>query len=106
KKTIFNTKYTTQFVPSPDNKWVAFSELYKVYVAPMPQTGQPFGLAANTKAVPVAQVAKDAGISLHWSKDSKTIHWTLGNEYFSNPLTDRFKFLEGAADSIPPLDSA
>lgn len=105
KKTIFNTKYTTQFVPSPDNKWVAFSELYKVYVAPMPQTGQPFGLSAKTKAVPVAQVAKDAGINPHWSADSKSLHWTLGNEYFSNPLTDRFLFLEGAADSIPPLDS-
>ena len=105
KKTIFNTKYTTQFVPSPDNKWVAFSELYKVYIAPMPQTGKPFGLSAKTKAVPVAQVAKDAGINLHWSSDSKNLHWTLGNEYFNNSLTDRFLFLEGAVDSIPPLDS-
>jgi|GEM_PF-4914101 len=33
---IFNTKYTTDFTPSPDNKWVAFTELYKVYIAPMP----------------------------------------------------------------------
>ncbi len=105
KKTIFNTKYTTQFTPSPDNKWVAFSELFKVYIAPMPQTGQPFGLSAMTKAVPVAQVAKDAGINLHWSTDSKTLHWTLGNEFFSNSLTDRFLFLEGAVDSIPQMDS-
>ncbi|MEM9547774.1 MAG: amidohydrolase family protein [Bacteroidota bacterium] len=102
---IFNTKYTTQFTPSPDNKWIAFSELYKVYIAPMPKIGQPFGLSAKTKAVPVAQVAKDAGINLHWSGDSKKLHWTLGNEYFSEELTDRFLFLEGAVDSIPPIDS-
>ncbi|MBK9254124.1 MAG: PD40 domain-containing protein [Saprospiraceae bacterium] len=104
-ETIFNTKYTTQFTPSPDNKWVAFTELYKVYIAPMPMTGQAFGLSATTKAVPVAQVAKDAGINLHWSSDSKKLHWTLGNEYFTEELTRRFLFLEGAVDSIPPIDS-
>ncbi len=105
EKTIFNTKYTNQFVPSPDNKWIAFSELYKVYVAPMPKSGKPIGLSAKTKAVPVAQVAKDAGINLHWSADSKKIHWTLGNEYYTDELTDRFLFLEGARDSVPPLDT-
>ena len=102
---IFNTSYSTQFTPSPDNNWIAFTELFKVYVAPMPQTGQAIGLSANTKAVPVAQVARDAGINLHWSADSKTLHWTLGEEYFSSPLTDRFSFLEGARDSLPPIDS-
>ncbi len=102
---IFNTSYTTHFVPSPDNKWVAFMELYKLYVAPMPKTGQAIGLSAKTKAVPVAQVAKDAGINLHWSADSKKLHWTLGNEYFTEKLNRRFQFLEGAPDSIPPIDT-
>lgn len=104
-ETVFNTKYTTQFTPSPDNKWIAFTELYKVYIAPFPKTGKPFGLSAKTKAVPVVQVAKDAGINLHWSKDSKSLNWTLGNEYFSTDLTDKFMFLEGARDSITPVDS-
>jgi imidazolonepropionase-like amidohydrolase/Tol biopolymer transport system component len=102
---VFNTSYTTNFVPSPDNKWVAFTELYKVYIAPMPKTGQPVGLSAKTKAVPVAQVAKDAGINLHWSGDSKKLHWTLGNEYFTDQLDRRFLFLNGGLDSIPPIDS-
>jgi imidazolonepropionase-like amidohydrolase/Tol biopolymer transport system component len=107
KKThiIFNTSYTTNFVPSPDNLWIAFTELHKVYVAPMPATGQPIGISAKTKAVPVAQVAKDAGYNLHWSADSKKLFWTLGNEYYSEPLQRRFLFLEGALDSIPPMDS-
>lgn len=103
QREIFKTKYSTQFTPSPDNKWVAFIELFKVYIAPMPQTGQPFGLTAKTKAVPVAMVSKDAGINLHWSADSKTLHWTLGDEYFSAPLRERFLFLENAVDSIPPV---
>ena len=105
EKTLFKTKYVTQFAPSPDNKWVAFSELHKVYVAPMPAPGQELALSKSMKHLPVAQVARDAGINLHWSTDSKTIHWTLGNQYFTSKLTDRFSFLEGARDSLPPLDT-
>jgi imidazolonepropionase-like amidohydrolase/Tol biopolymer transport system component len=103
EKKILKTKYSTQFVPSPDNKWVAFIDLFKVYIAPMPQTGQAFGLSPETKAVPVALVSKDAGINLHWSGDSKMLHWTLGDEYFSTTLRERFLFLENSVDSLPPL---
>lgn len=98
-------KYAHRFSLSPDNQWIAWSESYKVYIAPFPKTGQTVGLSSNTKAVPVAQVARDAGINLHWSADSKKLFWTLGNEYFSDNLTERFKFLEGSVDSIPPLDT-
>ena len=105
EKVVFTTQYTNQFVPSPDNKWIAFTELYKVYIAPMPLPGKPMGISASTKAVPVAQVARDAGINLHWSPDSKRLFWTLGDEYFSETLNRRFKFLEGAPDTIPPIDT-
>lgn len=105
EKKLFDAKYGQRFVPSPDNKWVAWSELYKVYIAPLPQSGKSIGLSAKTKAVPVAQVAKDAGINIHWSSDGKRLYWMLGNELFSDELTERFKFLEGSLDSLPPLDT-
>ncbi|MEL6141888.1 MAG: amidohydrolase, partial [Bacteroidota bacterium] len=105
ERTHFTAKYGQRFSISPDNKWVAWSELYKVYVAPFPQTGHKVGLSADTKAIPVAQVARDAGINLHWSKDSKKLSWTLGNELFTNELSDRFLFLEGDRDSVPPMDT-
>ncbi|MAT54685.1 MAG: amidohydrolase [Saprospirales bacterium] len=105
KKEHFDGKYAQRYVISPDEKWVAWSELYKVYVAPLPKTGKKVGLTSKTKAVPVAQVARDAGINIHWSADSKTLHWTLGNEYFTDELTERFSFLEGSRDSLPPMDS-
>ncbi len=104
KKTHFNTKYGNLLAPSPDNKWIAFSELHKVYIAPLPLTGKAVGISSKTKAVPVAQVARDAGISLHWSKDSKELHWTLGNQYYTNKIEDRFPFL-GMVDSVPPIDT-
>lgn len=105
EKTHFTSKYTNQFVPSPDEKWIAFTELHKAYIAPFPKTGKAVGLSADTKAVPVALVGKDAGYNLHWSSDSKRLHWTLGEAYFTDELTERFKFLEGAKDSLPPVDS-
>ncbi len=99
-------KYAQRFVISPDNQWIAWSELYKVYVAPFPQTGRTIELSSKSKAVPIAQVARDAGYNIHWSADSRKLFWTLGNEYFSDALAERFLFLEGARDTVPPMDSA
>ncbi|MCP4438311.1 MAG: amidohydrolase family protein [Aureispira sp.] len=106
EKTHIKSKYANRFVISPDNKWVAFIQLHKAYLAPMPLLGKTLDLDAKTMAVPVRQIAKDAGINLSWSKDSKTISWTLGNEYFSNDINQRFDFLEGSPDSLPPMDTA
>jgi len=33
------------------------------------------------------------------------LNWTLGNELFNDNLTERFKFLKGSVDSLPPMDS-
>lgn len=102
---IFSSKYTTRFVPSPDNKWIAFKELFNVYIAALPMHGKSIDLSAKIKSIPVAKVSRDAGINLHWSADSKTLHWTLGNEYFSEPLSDRFSFVEGAEETLPAIDT-
>ncbi|MEO9965785.1 MAG: amidohydrolase family protein [Reichenbachiella sp.] len=105
KREIVKSKYAQRLLPSPNEKWVAFSNLYKVYIAAMPLAGKTLELDGKSTNIPVAQVARDAGISLHWSGDSKRLNWTLGEEYFSNKINDRFLFLEGAPDSIPAMDS-
>ncbi|NUM80739.1 PD40 domain-containing protein, partial [bacterium] len=105
-RTHFTSKYTNQFVPSPDNKWIAFNELFKVYIAAMPQTGTTLEIDSGTKSFPVSQVSRDAGINIHWSADGNKLHWTLGDEYFTTELKDRFTFVEGAADTTLPMDTA
>jgi imidazolonepropionase-like amidohydrolase/Tol biopolymer transport system component len=94
-----------RLVPSPDGKWVAYAQAYKVYLAALPQTGKPLELDAKGDNVPNSQVARDAGINIHWSGDSKKIHWTLGDEYFTDELRERFRFLDGSPSSLPPMDS-
>ncbi|MFK7749007.1 MAG: amidohydrolase family protein [Kordia sp.] len=103
KRTHFTSKYANRMVPSPDNKWIAFSQLHKAYVAPMIVTGQKVNLDNKTKAFPVAQIAKDAGVNLHWSPDSKKVLWTLGDEYFSNEIKDRFTFLEDSPEKAAEI---
>ncbi len=103
RRELFKSKYVNQWAPSPDGKWLALTELHKAYVCPMPTPGQTIDLNAETKAIPVSQIAKDAGYNLHWSSDSKNVHYTLGDEYFTLDLTQRFSFLPGAPDSLPPL---
>ncbi len=101
QKTHYTSKYGHEFVPSPDNKWIAFSNLYKVYIAPMTMAGKAIELSPSTKAIPVREVASEGGYHMHWSNDSKKLMWTLGQEYFSIDLINSFSFVEGAPDSLP-----
>lgn len=105
EKTHVESKYANRLVPSPDNEWIAFINLHEAYIAPLPKTGHAVNIDPGTSALPVSQISRDAGINLHWSADSKKIHWTLGEEYFTNDIKERFTFLEGSPDSIPPVDT-
>ena len=94
KRILVKSEHGNRLVPSPDGKWLAFMHLYKVYMAPMPKSGQTLDMTDKTKFVPVTQLSKDAGINLHWSSDSKTLHWTFGNEYFSAEASENAKLVE------------
>jgi Tol biopolymer transport system component/imidazolonepropionase-like amidohydrolase len=102
----FNLKYANFVALSPDNKWVAFTELFNAYVAPMAATGTAIDLNKDTKAVPVTRVSQDAGSYLHWSGDSSRLHWLVGDEYFSRELKDSFAFLPGAPSTLPKPEDA
>ncbi|MFB9068837.1 amidohydrolase family protein [Pseudofulvimonas gallinarii] len=102
----FNLKYTTSVSISPDDKWVAFTELYNAYVAPMPNTGGAVDLNKDTRALPVARVSQDAGPYLHWSGNGSRLHWVLGDRYFTRELKDAFAFLPGAPATLPKPEDA
>ena len=106
ERVIFTSKYANQFVPSPDEQWLAFTELFQAYIVPFPKTGREVDLSAKEKAVPIKQVTRDAGSYLHWSSDSKKLHWTIGAQYFTRDLAHSFAFVPGAADSIAPPDTS
>ena len=82
----------TAIVPSPDGRWLAFTERWRAYVASFPQTGRPIDLAPKGSTFPVAQISRDSGWSLHWS-DATHVRWTLGPDLFTRDLTHTFPFV-------------
>lgn len=91
----FRSDNATEIVPSPDGRWVAFAERYRAYLAPFPRSGRPVDIGPATRTHPVARISSNAGLYLHWSADSRRVHWTLGPEYFTRDLTRTFAFVEG-----------
>ncbi len=101
RRTHFTMKYAGNVVPSPDGRWVAFTDLHNAYIAPFPRTGDAIELSKDTRAFPVSRVTQDAGFDLHWSADSRKLHWAYGPEYFTRDLTESFAFLDGAPEELP-----
>jgi imidazolonepropionase-like amidohydrolase/Tol biopolymer transport system component len=105
---VFNLKYVTDISLSPDGRFVAFTELFNAYVAPMPQTGGSIELNKDSKAIPVSRISQDVGSYLHWSGhgDQQALHWMVGKRYFTRELKDAFAFLPGAPKSLPKPEDA
>lgn len=104
-RTLFTSTYATQFAISPDEKWMAFTELFNCYITPMVLTGSILDLSASNHAIPLTKVTRDAGIYIHWSKDSQRLLWTLGAQYFSRDIKNAFTFVKDAPEKLPPVDS-
>ncbi|HYY98880.1 MAG TPA: amidohydrolase family protein [Pyrinomonadaceae bacterium] len=83
----------TEIVPSPDFKWVFFKEQHKLYVAPFPQVGKAVRLSSTETGVPVRAVSAASGDWLAWSPDSKSVQWTLGENFYEQTLENIFKAL-------------
>jgi Tol biopolymer transport system component/imidazolonepropionase-like amidohydrolase len=83
---VLKLKYPDFVTISPDGKQVAFTELFHAYVAPLPQTGGVVELSKDSDSVPVTQVSDGVGSYLHWSADSRTLHWMVGDRYMSRAL--------------------
>ncbi len=105
ERTHYTSQYATQFSPSPDGKWMAFTELFNAYITPMINTGSALDLSTGNKSIPLAKVTKDAGSYLHWSGDSNKLLWTLGEKYYNREIKNSFTFVEGAPQTLPELDT-
>ena len=92
----------TEFSVSPDGRWVAFTESWNAWVAPFTLTGRTVDIGSEAKGVAVRQVSKRSGEFLHWSADSRRLHWANGATLFSRELKDAFSNLEGAPAELPP----
>ena len=76
-----------EYSVSPDGQWLGFVERYHAYVTPLPAAqataGKAITVGAKMDALPVRQLDVNAGTTLHWSGDSRQLHFTLGDELFT-----------------------
>ncbi|WP_395625497.1 amidohydrolase, partial [Daejeonella sp.] len=103
--THYTSTYANAFSPSPDGKWIAFTELFNVYITPLVTSGMALDLSAGNKSLPLTKVSKDAGTYIHWSKDSQRLNWILGARYYSKDIKQSFAFLGGNNDKVNPADT-
>ena len=82
----------TEFVPSPDEKFVAWVERFNAYVAPLPMTGKPIDVSTSVSEFPAKRISRDAGIYLNWSPDSRRVYWALGPDLYHRDLSATFAF--------------
>ncbi len=99
--TLVKNEFGTGFSLSPDGAWLAFRERYHAYVTPLPLAGKMLTLDKKMKSLPVKQLDVNAGDYLHWSGDSKSMYFSMGNELFRSELKNAFAFVEGAPKDLP-----
>jgi imidazolonepropionase-like amidohydrolase/Tol biopolymer transport system component len=99
ERTHYTSTYATQFAPSPDGKWMAFTELFNVYITPMVTVGSELDLSAGNKSIPLSKITKDGGTYIHWSNDSKKLCWTLGENYYNKDINTIFSFADSTAQN-------
>lgn len=104
-RTHYTSTYANLFIPSPDGKWLAFTELFNAYITPLVTAASSQELSSTTKSLPLTRVTRDAGSYLHWSRDGQKLHWTLGPQYYTREIKNSFTFLTGSPAKLPAADT-
>ena len=103
EREVVQTEKATELAVSPDGRWLAFVEGFQAYVMPFPQTGKRLDVGPKAESIPVRQITVNAGEYLHWSGDSRAVHYALGDEVFTRRLEETFAFVPGAPSELPKV---
>lgn len=82
QQTLYTAKFGTEFKLSPDGKYLAFADRFKVFVTPFIERGRPIDIGANDKQLPVKQLSVRAGEYISWNANSNKLYWSLGPELY------------------------
>jgi imidazolonepropionase-like amidohydrolase/Tol biopolymer transport system component len=101
---VASSKFAADFVVSPDGAWLAVQERFHVYLLPVPGIGKTLEVEPEMKSVSAKRLTSDAGDYLHWSGDSRSLHWSLGPTLFSVGIDDAADADGNIAVTRTPLD--
>ncbi len=98
QRTLYEAKHATEFRVSPDGKYLAFAERFKVYVTPFVERGKTINIGPNDSQMPMEQLSVRAGENISWNQKANTLYWTLGPELYTASLDGLFDITEDDAD--------
>lgn len=79
----YKSDWATDFQVSPDGETVALIERFHVYTTPFVHAPKPIQVGPGAKNLPVTKLSDEAGDFVHFSGDSKSLHWSLGPDLFT-----------------------
>lgn len=89
----YSGNWISDFAVSPDQKWLAFTQRYQVYVTPFVKSGKAITTGPAARNLPVQKFSTFAGSNLAWSDDSTELSWSLGPTLYQQKLAEKFNFL-------------
>lgn len=87
---LYTSTYANELIISPNEEWIAFKELYEVYIAPFAKTGKSQDISSKNKSIQIKKVSQFAGDNLHWSPNSKYLHFNLGEQLYKVDINEVF----------------
>ncbi|MFZ5549171.1 MAG: amidohydrolase family protein [Pseudomonadota bacterium] len=87
---IARSEFASEYAVSPDGQWLGFVERFHAYVVPLATIGKGVTVGPKADMLPMRQLDVNAGHSMHWSGDSRRVHFALGDELFTTALADAF----------------
>ncbi|WP_407929743.1 amidohydrolase family protein [Kangiella shandongensis] len=85
--------WISDFAVSPDQKWLAFTQRYQVYVTPFVKSGKAITTGPDARNLPVKKFSTFSGANLAWSEDGSELSWSLGPTLYQQKLSEKFDFL-------------
>lgn len=83
-------------VPSPDEKWIAFTSRDNVYVTALPDLAmkEPPEITLKEAPLPVWRLSDEAGEYVSWADSGRTITWGLSNVFHRITVDTAIAFVE------------
>lgn len=87
---LYESEHATEFRVSPDGKYLAFAERFKVFVTPLVESGKAISIGPKDSQFPIKQLSVRAGENISWNATSDKLYWTLGPELYHTNLDGLF----------------
>jgi imidazolonepropionase-like amidohydrolase/Tol biopolymer transport system component len=90
EKTLYQGEFATEYKVSPNGKFLAFTERFKVFVTPFIERGEVIDTGPKASNLPVKKLSTRAGENINWNGQSNELYWSLGANLYQASLADLF----------------